>query len=116
MRHRKKKIMLSRKKDPRRALMKNLAESLILHERIETTEAKAKAIRPYVERLVTKGKANTLTARRQLISSLPTQRSVKKVMEVLSPKYQSREGGYTRIVKMASRKGDGAKMAIIEFV
>lgn len=116
MRHRKTKIKLSRKKDPRRALIKNLAESLILHERVETTEAKAKAIRPYVEKLVTKGKNNTLATRRQLISALPTHRSVKKVLEVLGPKYQSREGGYLRIVKMAQRKGDGAKMAIIEFV
>ncbi len=116
MRHRKKVNSLSRNKDHRRALMKNLAESVILHEGINTTLAKAKAIRPYVERLITKAKANDLAAYRYLLERLPTKNSAKKALEVLAPKYKDRNGGYLRIVKLPPRKGDGAKMARIEFV
>ncbi len=116
MRHRKKGRILGRTKGPRQALIKNLAASLILYEKIKTTEAKAKEIRSYVERLITKGKANNLAARRLLLRRLPTENSVKKVLEVLSPRYQERKGGYTRIVKLPRRRGDGAKSVLIEFV
>ncbi len=116
MNHRKKKPQLSRKRDPRRALLKNLAESVVLYERVETTEAKAKAVRPYIEKLVTTAKKGDLTARRAIIKSLPTDNAVRKMMDVLGPRYKDRDGGYTRITKIPSRKGDGALMAVIEFV
>lgn len=116
MRHRKKKVTLDRKIGPRKALLKNLATQVILYEKVSTTEAKAKAIRPIVERLITKGKANNLTARRALLQALPIENAVKKVLEELSPRYAQRPGGYTRIVKQGPRKGDGARRARIEFV
>ena len=116
MNHRSKKPQLSRKRDPRRALLKNLAESVVLHEKVETTEAKAKVIRPYVERLITKAKKGDLSARRALIQSLPTLNSVNKMMDVVGPRYMDRDGGYTRITKLPARQGDGALMALIELV
>ena len=116
MRHRNKRVVLGREKAPRKALLRNLAQSVILHERIRTTEAKAKAIRPIVERLVTLGKSDTLFARRRLLSKLYSELAVKKVLEVLSPKFKARAGGYTRIIKVGTRQGDGARMAVIEFV
>ncbi|MEK7122257.1 MAG: L17 family ribosomal protein, partial [Patescibacteria group bacterium] len=84
MRHRSKKVTLDRKAGPRKALLNNLALQLVLHERIRTTEAKAKALRPIVERMVTRGKENTLAARRLLLRVLPTEKSVKKILEELS--------------------------------
>ena len=116
MRHRKKKIILDRKKAPREAMIKNMAASLILYEKIKTTPAKAKAVRALVERLITRGKKNDLAARRYLIKYLPVENAIKKTLEVLSPKYKERPGGCTRIVKLGPRKGDGAEMVIIEFV
>ncbi|MFH1111632.1 MAG: 50S ribosomal protein L17 [Patescibacteria group bacterium] len=116
MRHRNKGRILGRTKAPRQALFKNLAASLILYEKLKTTEAKAKEMRGYVERIITKGKINTLASRRLLLKQLPTENSVRKVLEVLSPRYKDRHGGYTRIVKLIRRKGDGAKIALIEFV
>lgn len=116
MRHRKKTVILGREKAPREALLRNLAQSIILHERVSTTEAKAKAIRPIVERLVTLGKESTLTVRRRLMAKLYSELAVKKVMEVLGPRFKTRNGGYTRITKVGIRTGDGARMAVIEFV
>ncbi|MFH1145803.1 MAG: 50S ribosomal protein L17 [bacterium] len=117
MRHLKKKTTLDRKTGPRRALLKNLAQAVILYEKVTTTEAKAKAIRPIVEKMITVGKENTLVARRKLLSVLPTENAVKKVLEVLGPKYKERKGGYTRIIKLQKvRVGDGGKQAIIELV
>ncbi len=116
MKHLKKGKTLGRKRDPRRLLLKNLAESLILYEKIETTEAKAKLLRPLVEKLITRAKVNNLHNRRILLSRLPTENSVNKLLEVLGPRYKDRPGGYTRIVKLGSRQGDGAKMVIIELV
>lgn len=116
MRHQKKKKILNRKTSHRKALLKNLAQSLILYEKIKTTEAKAKVLRPIVEKLITKGKVNNLHNRRELKKFLPTKNAVDKVLEVLGPKYKDRPGGYTRIIKIGDRQGDGAKMAIIEFV
>ena len=116
MRHRKKKITLGRESAAKNALLRNLAESLILHGSIKTTEAKAKALRTYVEPLVTSARRNTLAARRQVIKKLFTEKAVKKLMEEVAPKYVERQGGYTRIIKLAPRAKDGAKMAKIEFV
>jgi len=116
MRHRKAKKTLDRKAGPRRALLKNLAAQLIIYEKIRTTEAKAKVLRPYVERLITKGKKNTLAARRELMKVLPIENAVKKVLEVYGPRYATRPGGYTRLTKLGVRQGDGARVALIEFI
>ncbi len=116
MRHQKKKATLGRERAQRKALMRSLADSLILHGSIRTTKAKAKALRSVVEPLVTKAKKNTLTARRQAIKVLYTDRAVKKLMDELGPKYKDRDGGYTRITKIGHRVNDGADMVRIEFV
>lgn len=114
-RHQYKGRKLGREKGHREAMLKNLAASVILHEKVETTVAKAKEIRPIVEKMVTMGKKGTLAARRQLLKSLP-ENAAAKVMEKLAPHYSDRPGGYTRILKTGYRVGDGAEMAMIEFV
>jgi large subunit ribosomal protein L17 len=104
-----------REAGPRKALVVSLARALIEKERIRTTEAKAKAISPFVEKCVTKGKKADLAARRNLISFFEPE-IAKKVVEDIAPRYKTRKGGYTRVVKVAPRGSDGARMAIIEFV
>ncbi len=116
MRHRKKKKTLGRKKEAREMMLRNLAASILIYEKVKTTEAKAKAVRPLVERLITISKRGDLTARRRLIQKLPQKMAVKKAMEVLASRYRQRPGGYTRITKIGCRAGDGAKMVIIELV
>jgi large subunit ribosomal protein L17 len=116
MRHRKKTKILDRKKDPRKALFRSLATSLVMYEKIQTTEAKAKALRPIIEKLITKAKKGDLHARRELIKYLYLENAVKKMIEEIGPRYKDRMGGYTRIIKTNARQGDAAKMAIIEFV
>lgn len=116
MRHQKKKNTLDRKTAARRSLLANLAESLILYEKIQTTVAKAKALRPLVEKLITKAKKNTLAARRDLAKILYTENAIKKLMEVIGPKYKERRGGYLRIIKVGNRKGDNGEEAVIELV
>lgn len=116
MRHQKRKVTLDRKKGPRAALLKNLAASVILYEKVKTTEAKAKAVRPLVEKMITLGKRGTLAARRQLLSFFPTENPVRKIMDELSVRYSSRKSGYTRAIKLGSRRGDGANIVIIELV
>lgn len=116
MRHRSKKNTLDRLKAPRQAMLNNLAASVVLYEKVQTTEAKAKAVKPLVEKLITKGKSNTLHSRRELMKVLPVENATKKILEVLGPKYQTRPGGYTRIVKIGPRQGDGAMMVQIELV
>ncbi len=116
MRHQSNKVTLDRKTAPRRALLANLVESLVLYEKITTTLAKAKALRPRVEKLITISKVNTLASRRQLMKVLYTKNAIKKLMEVLGPRYLERKGGYTRIIKLGVRKGDGAEKAVIELV
>ena len=116
MRHRSKKITLDRKKAPRKALLGNLAAQVILYEKIQTTEAKAKAVKPLVEKIVTRAKKDNLANRRLLLAKLPIKSSVKKVFEVIAPRYQEKAGGYLRIIKLGVRQGDGAKMAQLEFV
>lgn len=116
MRHRHKGKTLDRKTAPRKALFRNLLTSLILYEKIRTTTAKAKALKPIAEKLITKGKNNNLTSRRELHTYLFTDNAVKKILEELSPRYKDRKGGYLRITKLNARQGDAAKMAQIEFV
>jgi len=116
MRHQKTKRSFGRTTGPRKALLKNLLNSLILYEKIKTTEIKAKEIRPLMEKMVTRAKKDTLANRREIMKTIPTQNAFKKLFEVIGPKYKERKGGYLRIVKLGERKGDNAKMAIIEFV
>lgn len=116
MKHLKKGRKLGRKVGPRKILLKNLAKSLILYEKIETTEAKAKELRPFIEKIITRGRVDSLHNRRLIISSIGDVNLTDKVVKVLSPKYKERKGGYTRITKTGLRVGDAAKMAIIEFV
>src|SRR3989338_2397875 len=116
MRHRVKGKILDRKAGPRKALLRNLATSLIIYEKIKTTKAKAKALRPIVEKLITVAKPNDLTARRKLLSVLFHPKAVKKSLEVLGPRYQARKGGYLRIINLGRRQGDGAEICQIEFV
>lgn len=104
----------SRKRDPRKALLSGLAESLILHEKIKTTEAKAKELRPYIEKLITKAKKQTLASRRNLLKLFSN--NIVRKLEEISRRYIERQGGYTRIIKLGSRQKDAASMAQIEFV
>ncbi len=117
MRHRKTKKVLDRTRAPRQAMLDNLATSLVLYEKIVTTEAKAKAIRPVVEKLITRAKEKSVHNKQQLGKVLHDKKAVQKLLDVLGPKYKERKGGYTRIIKISGvRKGDGAKMAQIELV
>jgi large subunit ribosomal protein L17 len=107
----------NRPANQRRALLRSLARSLVIHERISTTEAKAKELRPFVERLVTYGKKNTLASRRLAVARLGDEAAVKKLFESIGPRYRGRAGGYTRVVKRAARgTNDGRKLAYIAFV
>lgn len=116
MKHLKKGRKFHRGKGQRKALFKSLANNFILKEKIETTEAKAKEVRPKIEKLITIGKKQNLSGLRILTKQLPKKAALKIYYE-LSPRYQNRNGGYTRIIKSAKiRKNDGAKMAVIEFV
>ena len=120
MRHRSKTVKLQRDKAHREALLRNLAASLIEHGEIKTTLAKAKALRPYAEKLVTLGKKDTLHSRRRAISLLGSnqlaQRSMKKLFEDIAPASSDRQGGYTRIIKLGQRRSDSAPMALIQWV
>lgn len=107
---------LGRTKNQRTALFRNLANQLILHEKIVTTEAKAKAVKPIVEKLITKAKVNTLHNRRLLLKKLVSENTVRKMLEVIGPKFKDRRGGYTRIVRLGNRTNDAAPMAAILFV
>lgn len=106
---------LSRERNVRNALLKTLAVSLIRDGKIQTTETKAKVIKPMVERLVTKAKAGTVASRRDIISKVGVL-SAKALVNTIALKYKDRNGGYLRIIKLNDRKGDGAKYAQIEFV
>ena len=116
MRHGKKFNHLGRKKGHREALLRNLAAALIEHKRINTTLAKAKALRRFVEPLVTKSKDNTTHSRRIVFKHLNNKYAVTELFDVVAPKVGDRPGGYTRVIRMGFRKGDGAEMAMIEFV
>ncbi len=100
----------------RKALLKNLAISLILHERIETTVAKAKELRRVVERMITLGKRGDIASRRRAFALLRHEPSVAKLFSTFSDRYKTRNGGYTRIIKFRKRMGDGAELAFIELI
>ncbi|HEY7680018.1 MAG TPA: 50S ribosomal protein L17 [Terriglobia bacterium] len=116
MRHRNAGWKLGRNTSHRRALLRNLVTALMERERIETTVAKAKALRPLAEKMITLGKAESLHARRQAAAFLQTPASVKKVFDSLSARFSGRTGGYVRITKLGWRSGDGAEMAMVELV
>ena len=116
MRHQRTKKTLGRNYKQRKSLFKNLATSLVLYEKIKTSEAKAGILKPKLEKMITRSKTSSLHNRRELAKFLTTKGAVDKMLEVIGPKYKSRKGGYLRIIKLGERKGDGAKMAIIEFV
>jgi large subunit ribosomal protein L17 len=116
MRHGKTNRRFSRRPEHRKAMLANMAASLITHEQIVTTLPKAKDIRPIVEKLVTLGKKGTLHARRQAISEMRDRDAVKRLFEVVAPRYKERNGGYLRIIKAGFRYGDSAPVAVIEFV
>ncbi|MEO2153755.1 MAG: 50S ribosomal protein L17 [Aquificae bacterium] len=125
MRHRVKKKHFDRTKEQRKALFRSLARALILEERITTGEQKAKALRPFIERLITLAKkahqeqdeVKKLHYRRQALSLLPDKEAVAKLFEDIGPRFENRNGGYIRIVKMPMpRRGDSAELAIVEFV
>jgi len=113
---------LGRATDARMALLRNLASDLIIHERIETTEAKAKELKSAVEKMITLGKRGDLDARRQAAAFLYNQEAdedesvLQKLFDDVAARYEDRQGGYTRVLKLGPRRGDGAKMAIIELV
>ena len=116
MRHAKTHRKFNRRSDHRRSMLANLAASLIKHEQIITTLPKAKDLRPVVEKLVTLGKRGDLHARRQAIAQMRDLAMVKKLFEVIGPRYKGRDGGYTRVLKAGFRYGDSAAQAVIEFV
>src|SRR6266705_5468000 len=116
MRHRKKTIKLGRTAEHRKALLANQVCSLIEHQRIKTTLAKAKAVRPFAEKMVTLGKKGSIHARRTALGALRQKNAVKKLSDEIASRSTNRNGGYTRIVKLGQRKSDSASMAFIEWV
>jgi large subunit ribosomal protein L17 len=116
MRHQKKTIKLGRTAEHRRALLANQVCSLIEHERIKTTLAKAKAVRPLAEKMVTLGKTGSLHARRTALAVLRQKNAVKKLFDNIAPRSADRKGGYTRIIRLGQRKSDSASVAFIEWV
>lgn len=107
---------LSRASGPRRHLLRGLVTSILASEQVKTTEAKARAAQPLVEKMITLGKKGDLAARRRAARFIYDEDVLTKVFETLAPRYEDRNGGYTRIVKMGPRRGDGAPMALIELV
>lgn len=116
MRHGNKSNHLGRKRGHRKALLKNLSISLIMHKRINTTLAKAKALRVHIEPLITKGKNNTTHSRRTVFSYLQNKEAIEELFGPIAEKVATRPGGYLRIIRTGFRKGDAAEMALIEFV
>lgn len=117
MRHAKTRNKLSRDAAHRKALLMNLCKEVLEHERIKTTEAKAKVLRPQIEQLITLAKQDTLHARRQALSALAQDRfAVHRLFEEIAPRYAERPGGYTRILKLGPRRSDATEMVFIELV
>ncbi len=116
MRHRKKGRNLSRSTSHRKATLRNMATNLFRHERIETTTAKAKELRPYAERLITLARRGDVHARRLAARRIQDRTVLGKLFDDIAPRFQDRPGGYTRILKLGNRKGDAADMALIELV
>jgi large subunit ribosomal protein L17 len=116
MRHRNAGYKLGRNTSHRSALLRNLATSVLLEDRVETTLTKAKAVRPHVEKLITLGKRGDLHARRQALSFLRTREAVSRLFDTVAPRYGARNGGYLRIVPIGFQRGDGAAKAFIELL
>jgi len=116
MRHKIKGKKLNRTSSHRKAMFANMAVALVMNEQIKTTVAKAKALRPYIEQLVTKARKGTLSARRDIIARIRDKDAAEKLMSVLADRYKTRPGGYTRVIKAGFRYGDRAPIAYIEFV
>ena len=116
MRHNLSGRKLNRTSAHRKALLMNLSNALIKHEQITTTLPKAKELRPFIEKLITLGKKGGLSSRKKVISILNEKNNIDKIFNILSKRYEKRNGGYTRIVKLLNRFGDNAEMAVIEFV
>lgn len=116
MRHNKKKFTLGREKAQRKALVRNLATSLVMYEGMRTTKAKAKALQTVIEPLITKAKRGTLADRRLVKKCIFTEAAVDKMMKEIGPRYKDRAGGYTRIIKLGVRPSDAAEMVRIELV
>ena len=116
MRHRKGGFKLQRDPSARRALLRGLATNVIERDRVITTVTKAKAVRPWVEKMITLGKKDTLHSRRQAAAFLQTPEAVKKVFDTLAPRFSQQDGGYTRIVRLGPRRGDGAEEVVIEIL
>jgi large subunit ribosomal protein L17 len=116
MRHQVKSGQLGRNTAHRRALLRNLVTSFLERERMRTTLAKARATRPLAEKMITLGKRGTLHARRQALAYLTKESAVKKLFDEIAPRFSERPGGYSRIVKLDRRAGDGASMAVLELV
>ncbi len=116
MKHNRKRVTLDRKNGPRKALLRNLVTSVVLYENINTTLAKAKAVQPIVERMITISRDKTLTARRRLMKVLMVESAVNKMLEEIGPRYATRPGGYTRIIKLGTRQGDGAQIAQLQLI
>jgi large subunit ribosomal protein L17 len=116
MHHRKKGRKLNRTAAHRRAMLRNMATSLFRHERIETTTAKAKELRPFAERIITLAKRGDLHARRLAARKIPDREILGKLFDELGPRFAERPGGYTRILKLGTRRGDAAETALIELV
>jgi large subunit ribosomal protein L17 len=116
MRHRNGGFKLGRNTSHRRAMLRNLVTSIIEHDRVETTITKCKATRPIVEKMITLGKRGDVHARRQALAYLMTDASVTRLFSVVAPRYSTRPGGYLRIVRTYTRKGDAAEMAVIELL
>jgi large subunit ribosomal protein L17 len=116
MRHKTAGRKFDRPGDERRALLRGLVGDLMRHERLKTTEAKAKEVRPIAEKMITLGKDGTVAARRQAIAYINDKDVVKKLFDDIAPRFTARPGGYTRIIKLGPRKGDGSQMAQLELV
>ncbi len=116
MRHRKKGRALSRTASHKKATLRNMATALFQHERIETTMAKAKELRPFIERLITLGRRGDLHARRLVGRHITDREILGKLFDDIAPRFTERPGGYTRILKLGTRRGDAAEMALIELV
>ncbi|MCI0533070.1 50S ribosomal protein L17 [bacterium] len=116
MRHHNQNRKFGRTRDGRKALLRSLSRSFFLHGEIKTTEAKAKEIRPFVEKLISKARKDSLHVRRTIVSRIRDEKVAKNLISSIAPRFASRPGGYTRIVKLGRRKGDASKMAIIQLV
>lgn len=116
MRHNKKGKVFGREKAPREAMLRNLVQSVILYETVNTTLPKAKAVKPLVEKLITLGRVKTLNSRRALSRVLTIESAVNKVLEELGPRYANRAGGYARIIKLGHRAGDNAPIAQLQLI